>query len=229
MAVTHKPNEEWSHSVSSPIQSPPLPPTSPPTLSSTLLFPSALSPSPSFLSHSVPRLPYFFHRLSSPPPWLSIHPVGLLSFPPSHLFHHVLSGFSQPPSVRDPSHTHSSTGSSQSALPQRPLSQVHLHSHPPALFLFSASKPPTPQTIRLKFLCSPSSSLPNPSQMPCHYHLRHPLKFLLELVLPPGCFCGHSSAQHPYCGLRAPTMPVICHGWPFCVPLSLFLAQGSFL
>lgn len=120
-------------------------------------------------------------------------------------------------------------GSSQPALPQWPLPQVQLHSHPPTLFsLLSASKPSTPQTIYLKFLGSPSSALRNPSQMPCHHHLRRPLKFLLELVLPPGRFRDHSSAQHPSCGLTAPTMHVIHHGWPSCVPLSLFLAQGRF-
>lgn len=64
--------------------SPPLP-----TLYSTLPFPSALPlislpPLP-----LLPRLPYFFYLRS---------PSRLFSCPPSHLFHHALPGFSQPPS-----------------------------------------------------------------------------------------------------------------------------------
>lgn len=112
-------------------------------------------------------------------------------------------------------------GPSQPALPQRLLIQVHLHSHPPAIFsLLSASNSPTPQTIHLKFVCSPSSLCLTHLKCPALPPTPAPIKvsFRVLWLLP---------AQHPSCGLYA--CHASGHGWPSCVPLSLFLAQGSFL
>lgn len=143
--------------VSSPILSPPLLyPHFPPPFPFLLPSPS----SPSLLSHSFPG------SLTSS----TLHsPSRLFSCPPSHLFHHALPGFSQPPSEIP----HISSSPTSQPLVGAPLGRPSLlspvgplhrcistHTLTPHSPYFPLATPPTPLIIHWKFVFCPSSLYP---------------------------------------------------------------------